>query len=240
MEQRLVKGIWIPIEIWEAEDLSWNEKILLMEIDSFTSQGKDCFISDERVAEILGVGIRSASTMVANLINKGYIKKTRFDGRKRYLESTLAEQVCKICGAEMQNLQNTYTNILNNNSSTKNINKNKKDVRFDFKKSLLEIGVTPQVAEDWLKVRKAKKAANTETAFKRIKKEIELSGLSADECITIAVERSWQGFKAEWVDNYRRQQPARPTGRRGVTVLENNLAVAEELMRMSMNMEESS
>lgn len=236
MEQRLVKGIWIPIEIWEAEDLSWNEKILLMEIDSFTSQGKDCFISDEKVAEILGVGIRSASTMVANLINKGYIKKTRFDGRKRYLESTLAEQVCKICRAEMQNLQNTYTNILNNNSSTKNINNNK-DVRFDFKKSLLEIGVTPQVAEDWLKVRKAKKAANTETAFKRIKKEIEVSGLPADECIAIAVERSWQGFKAEWVDNYRRQQ-ARPAGRR-VSVLENNIAVAEELIRISMNMEES-
>ena len=238
--ERIVKGIWIPIEIWEAQDLSWNEKILLMEIDSFTSQGKDCFISDEYISQLIGISERSAATMVSNLIHKGYIKKTRFDGRKRYLESTLAEQVCKICRAETQDLQTTYNQLLNNNSSSKNINKNKKDVRFDFKKSLLEIGVTPQVAEDWLKVRKAKKAANTKTAFERIHTEIMLSGMSADECIRIAVERSWQGFKAEWVDNYRKQQPTRPTGRRGVTVLENNLAVAEELMRMSMNMEESS
>ena len=125
-------------------------------------------------------------------------------------------------------------NIIDNNTPTEYINKDK-DVRFDFKKSLLEIGVTPQVADDWLKVRKAKKAANTQTAFERIKKEIMLSGLSADECITIAVERSWQGFKAEWVDNYRRQQPARPAGRR-VSVLENNQAVAEELMRMAVNL----
>ena len=110
--ERKIKGIWIPIEIWEAEDLSWTEKILLMEIDSFTTQGKDCFISDEWIAATLNVGIRSASTMVADLIKKGYIKKTRFDGRKRYLESTLAEQLCKNCGAGMQNLQNTYTNIL--------------------------------------------------------------------------------------------------------------------------------
>lgn len=231
--ERIVKGIWFPIEIWEAQDLSWSEKILLLEIDSFTSQGKDCFISDEYIAEMLKISVRSAATMVSNLIHKGYIKKTRFDGRKRYLESTLAEQVCKICRAETQDLQTTYNQLLNNED--KSSNKNIKDVRFDFKKSLLEIGVSPQVAEDWLKVRKTKKAANTETAFKRIQHEIELSGLSADECITIAVERSWQGFKAEWVDNYRRQQPTRPTGRK-VSVLENNMMVAEEIKRMAMNM----
>ena len=232
--ERIVKGIWFPIEIWEADDLSWSEKILLLEIDSFTSQGKDCFISDEYIAEMLKISVRSAATMVSNLIHKGYIKKTRFDGRKRYLESTLAEQVCKICRAETQDLQTTYNQLLNNED--KSSNKNIKDVRFDFKKSLLEIGVSPQVAEDWLKVRKAKKAANTETAFKRIQKEIELSGLSADECITIAVERSWQGFKAEWVANYQRQSPQRPTGRRAVSVLENNMMVAEELLRMQMNL----
>lgn len=201
--ERIVKGIWFPIEIWEAEELSWHERILLMEIDSYTAQGKDCFISDEYIAELLKISVRSAATMVSNLIHKGYIKKTRFDGRKRYLESTLAEQLCKFCRADMQNLQNTKNNIL--------IEEDKSSLykgKFDFKKSLLEIGVSPQVAEDWLKVRKAKKAANTETAFKRIKKEIELSRLSADECITIAVERSWQGFKAEWVDkpSYRNQQ----------------------------------
>lgn len=228
MEERIVKGIWIPIEIWEAQDLSWNEKILLMEIDSFTSQGKDCFISDERVAEMLGVGVRSAGTMVANLIHKGYIKKTRFDGRRRYLESTLAEQVCKICRAEAQNLQNTY--IQSTYISPTEIN-NKK--RFDFKRSLIELGVSPEVAEDWMQVRKMKRASNTVTAFKRIVTEIEKSGLSANECITIAVSRSWQGFQAEWVANQQRQRPA---GK--MSVLDNNRMVAEELMRMA-GMEET-
>ena len=229
--ERIVKGIWIPIEIWEAEDLSWTEKILLMEIDSFTTQGKDCFISDEWIAATLNVGIRSASTMVADLIKKGYIKKTRFDGRKRYLESTLAEQVCKNCRAEKQNLQTTYTNILNEeDKSSSNINKSS---RYDFKKALLEIGVSLPIAEDWLKVRQAKKAANTETAFKGIQREILKSGLSADECIRIAVERSWQGFKAEWLNNQRSAQSGRK-----VSVLENNMNVAEELARMALKLDE--
>ena len=222
--ERIVKGIWIPIEIWEANDLSWNEKILLMEIDSFTSQGKDCFISDEYIAEALKISVRSAATMVSNLIHKGYVKKTRFDGRKRYLESTLAEQLCKNCRADMQNLQTTYiestyispTEIINNKGN-----------RFDFKKALMEIGVTEQVAEDWLKVRKEAKASNTETAFKGILREIEKTGLSADECIRVAAENSWRGFKAEWLFNQRKSNTGKPS------VLENNIAVAEELARLS-------
>lgn len=220
--ERIVKGIWIPIEIWEAENLSWNEKIILMEIDSFTSQGKDCYISDEYIASKVGVSERSARAMLSNLIHKGYIIRTRFDGRRRYLESALAKQGGRICQAERQDLPNTYiesTNI----SPTEIINKAKK---FDFKKSLIEIGVSPQVAEDWMQVRKAKRASNTETAFNRIKKEIEKSGLSAEECITIAVARSWQGFQAEWIERQR------PTGR-GSSVLDNNMMVAEQLMRMA-------
>ena len=32
-QERQVKGIWIPIEIWKDKNLSWNEKILFLEID---------------------------------------------------------------------------------------------------------------------------------------------------------------------------------------------------------------
>ena len=228
MDGRIVKGIWIPIEIWEAEDLSWNEKILLMEIDSFTSKGRDCFISDEYISEMLKVSVRSAATMVSNLIHKGYIRKTRFDGRRRYLESTLADQVCKICRADMQDLQTTYSNILieEDKSSSNNI---KRSSRYDFKKALIEIGVSEQTATDWMEVRKERKAANTETAFKGLAREIRNSGMSAEECIRLAVENSWRGFKAEWVTNQR------PTGKK-VSVLENNMSVAEELLKMQMKL----
>ena len=72
--------------------------------------------------------------------------------------------------------------------------------KFNFIKSLSNLGVEKKIIEDWIKVRKEKKASNTETAFRAIKREIEKSGKSANECITISVERSWSGFKAEWID----------------------------------------
>ena len=89
MEERITKGIWIPIEIWKDSNLSWNEKILLLEVDSFTSQQRDCYFSDDYIADLLGVGVTTANKILASLIRKGYVSKTRFDGRRRYIQSNL-------------------------------------------------------------------------------------------------------------------------------------------------------
>lgn len=231
--ERIVKGIWIPIEIWEAADLTWNEKILLMEIDSFTSKGKDCFISDEYISELLKVNLVNANRNVSSLIRKGYIKKTRFDGRRRYLQSLLCDRadLSQTIEQTCHERQYTYNDIpIEEDKSSSTINKRAN--RFDFKKALMEIGVSEQTAKDWMEVRKERKAANTETAFKGIHREILKSGISAEECITIAVENSWRGFKAEWLFH---QQTQRPTGRK-VSVLENNISVAEELLKMQMKL----
>lgn len=230
MDGRIVKGIWIPIEIWEAQDLSWNEKILLMEIDSFTAKGKDCFISDEYVADLVQTSIRNASRMMTNLIDKGYVVRTRFDGRRRFVASCLGGAgTPNLAEQTGQNCRTTYNNIpIEEDKSSCVYNKAK---QFDFLNSLGNIGVSEETARDWMAVRKNKKATNTETAFKSIEREILKSGRSAEECIRIAVENSWSGFKAEWLFNQQRNGQQRK-----VSVLENNMAVAEELLRIQMNL----
>jgi len=91
----------------------------------------------------------------------------------------------------------------NNNKRNKEIKKirNKENIEFDFKKSLLELGIEKNIVEGWLKVRKEKKGVNTEIAFDKIKSEIEKSGFPANYCIKIAVEKSWVGFNSEWLKN---------------------------------------
>ena len=71
--------------------------------------------------------------------------------------------------------------------------------KFSFLKELIAIGVERKIAEEWIKVRRNKKLTQTETAFKKTKNEIERSGRCANDCITLCVERSWGGFKAEWM-----------------------------------------
>ena len=75
------------------------------------------------------------------------------------------------------------------------------NIKFDFKQSVIDLGVEEQIILDWLIVRKNKKASNTETAFNKLKREIEKSKLPANECVKIAVERNWQGFEYEWIKN---------------------------------------
>lgn len=231
--ERIVKGIWFPIEIWEAEDLTWNEKILLMEIDSFTSRGKDCYISDEYIADLIGVSERTARAMLSRLIEKGYIVKTKFDGRRRYIESALMSQIAgqsgKICRAEQQNLPNTNNNILIEEDKSSSVYKGK----FDFRAALKQIGVSDEVIDAWLQVRKGKRATNSKIAFDKVEREIAKSGRSADECIRIAAENSWQGFEAAWLDkpSYRNQGSQ--------STFQHNLEMADRLFGTNLTTHKS-
>ena len=97
-----------------------------------------------------------------------------------------------------------HTDSITDNKE-KEDNKLSSQKKFNFKQGLLDLGVCESVVNDFLLVRKNKKATNSETAFNRIKSEIAKSGLSANDCITIAVENSWQGFKAEWLHKTKSQ-----------------------------------
>ena len=128
---------------------------------------------------------------------------------------------------QQKDTKGTLTRMNKNDKNEKNIYKEQK---FDFKKSLIELKIESDLVEDWLKVRKTKKAANTKTAFERIKKEIELSGLSANECIKIATERSWQGFNHKWLDNETNRTNLKS---RAELQVERNMADLEERLAAS-------
>lgn len=60
-------------------------------------------------------------------------------------------------------------------------------------------GVTESVFNDYLEVRKTKKAKWSDTALKGLVKEAEKAGLSLQEAMELCCARGWVGFKAEWV-----------------------------------------
>lgn len=73
------------------------------------------------------------------------------------------------------------------------------DARFDFKGELVALGVSEDVARDFVATRKAKKLAQTETAFKHIVKEAGVAGISLDDAIHICCKRGWGGFESKWL-----------------------------------------
>ena len=136
-QERQVKGIWIPIEIWKDKNLSWNEKILFLEIDSYTSNDVDCFFTNEYIAELLGVNITNASKTLSSLVDKGYVVRTRFDGRKRYIKSALSYSTSLPCRERQPSLYNVNNNNIQYNNKTTNILKEEKE-SFSKKDELFE------------------------------------------------------------------------------------------------------
>lgn len=67
--------------------------------------------------------------------------------------------------------------------------------------------------EDWLLVRKNKRAPLTKTAWNGVVREIEKSGLPGESILELMAEKGWQGFKAEWLGNLERNTPQSPEPR---------------------------
>lgn len=88
------------------------------------------------------------------------------------------------------------------NDKNEEISLFQKETKFNFKDSLLNSGFDKELVEDWLKVRKTKKASNTKTAFNGFLKEIQsVNNLERNEILKICVEKSWSGFRKDWLDN---------------------------------------
>lgn len=77
---------------------------------------------------------------------------------------------------------------------------------FDFKKSLLSLGFDSKLVSEWIKVRKAKKLTNTETALDKFIKQVKLTGLDKNLVLEKCVEKSWGGFESSWITNVTVQQ----------------------------------
>lgn len=73
IHNRAFKGIWIPRDIWLAEDLGWTEKLVLVELDSLNGQ-QGCWASNEYLASFFGLSKGRISKVISSLKDKGYIQ----------------------------------------------------------------------------------------------------------------------------------------------------------------------
>lgn len=84
-----------------------------------------------------------------------------------------------------------------------------KKADFDY---LIKLGITQQIALDWLKIRKK---PVTESVINFMTREGEKCNLSVVQVITLCAERGWEGFRASYLQNEINYQSnvARPSGK---------------------------
>ena len=82
---------------------------------------------------------------------------------------------------------------------------------FNFRQAMLSAGFAADLTEDWLKIRKAKKAVNSERAFKIFLEQVQRTGRDKNEVLALVVQKQWKGFESSWVQStqqsHNSQQP---------------------------------
>lgn len=100
--------------------------------------------------------------------------------------------------------QQSNNNQITTTKEVYNIKEVKEDLKkivFNFRKALVEYGFNENLVIDWLKVRKNKKASDTETALNSFIKEIEKRNCDINQILEFIVTKSWSGFKWSWYDS---------------------------------------
>lgn len=85
-DERAFRGVWIPAEIWLNRDLSLQEKVMLIEIDSLQHPQKGCFKSNKKLAEFFGLSPNRVSEVISSLKKKGWIRVDQVREGKQIVE----------------------------------------------------------------------------------------------------------------------------------------------------------
>lgn len=182
--------------------LKGNELLVFAIINGYSQSRQGCYYGSlAHLQELTGIASRqTVISTLQGLIEKGLIVRyeTTVDGVRRVLYS-ISEEVQKLNGGSPKIGQGGSPKIGHNNKSIDIKNKDNIYTDRDFLAGLIALGVTPETADAWMMVRHKAKAVSTRVAFDGIAREVAKSGLPAEDCIRTAVERSWRGFKAEWL-----------------------------------------
>ena len=76
------KGVWIVKEVWLDTNLTWMEKLFLVEIDSLDNED-GCFATNKYFAEFFQLSQSRVSEIINSLVSKGYITTfLLYDGKQ--------------------------------------------------------------------------------------------------------------------------------------------------------------
>lgn len=180
---------WLGAQREEIEGEKWVYNTILQWKEQFP------FFSEDTIYRAIK-SLREHGFVIAKNLSGNPFNKTlyyRIDYRKLLESDTRNLRVSETAGCG-----NLYITETTNREYTENTKKKSPAApKFSAKKALMDLGVTEQVASDFIAMRKAKL---TETAITGIKREADKAGFTLEDALKECVARGWQGFKADWVN----------------------------------------
>lgn len=72
---RNFQGVWIPAALYLDPVLTWTQKLILVEVHSFTSKQRPCYVSNEHLANFCQVGKSAIEKAIRDLVKQGILHR---------------------------------------------------------------------------------------------------------------------------------------------------------------------
>ena len=196
----------IPANVRYDESLPPNAKLLYGEITALCNAEGYCWASNKYFADLYGVSISSIKRWIKALIDKGYITSRLIYKEGSSEIETRWVQICTEGGIKNEPTPSIKNEPDNNTSfnttfNKKKVSKNGFDEIITAYSCKFEIPVCDEIADllgEWLKVRKAKRAAMTDRAIQmNVDKLDDLarkSNMTVVEYLKEVICRGWAAF----------------------------------------------
>ena len=120
------KGVWIPKGLYLNKDFSWIEKLIILEVNSFSANDLDCFVSNDHLAEFAQASNSSIEKAISRLVKIGVLERTRRKNNGvnqrilRLVNSNICEEVAVNSATKQPYiLRHTNNNITKQTKKTK-------------------------------------------------------------------------------------------------------------------------
>jgi hypothetical protein len=154
--KRNFKGVWIPAQLYLNEGITWTQKLMLVEIDSFSKSNLPCFISNEHLAQHLQISESGVEKALRGLVKLGMVDRRRESfgqGTRRILRvATSLEYGEQPHSTEVSDLTQVRHNNTRTNTTTKPMKEGKPSSEGECLEYFIELGLDEQEAAkfwDW-------------------------------------------------------------------------------------------
>ena len=185
--RRLI-DMYYDIETCIPLDLQWVARRIRVNIDIVESVLKDMFALTEE-------GWKNERCDAEIRTYKRMIEGGKHGAAKRWGKGEDTPPIPPLNRPQCQPITNNQEPITNNQVK----DKIQRAPRFNAAAFLLSLGVDESVANDFIALRKQKRATLTQTALAGIQREAAKANVSLNEALEIVCARGWQSFKADWV-----------------------------------------
>lgn len=202
-------SIEVVRKVFEGSLAMVSDRLMLLALAEHANISGECYPGIDRLAKWCNTTPRNATRLINNLVAMGELRVRRCAGPKgTNLYQINLQALTRLSPPDKAVTPDTQRSTPDNQghlpltpvSPEPSLNRQEPSVVARKRAAQPQVeGVPESLMQDYLKVRKAKRAGPlTATATAGLKREADKAGISLADAITACCEFGWQGFNAAW------------------------------------------